>query len=73
VGIQAPTEAKFSLIIYEAVIKQDDNVLRFIFLCEIAGVSRFGYYAWIKEAPARRNRDNQDKADFALKLKKYCF
>lgn len=42
-GIQAPAEIKFALI-YEA-IKQDDNKLSISFLCEIAGVSRSGYYA----------------------------
>ena len=70
-GIQAPAEVKFALI-YEA-IKQDDNVLSISFLCEIAAVSRSGYYAWIKAAPARRNRDDQDKADFTLILEAYRF
>lgn len=70
-GIQAPAEVKFALI-YEAV-KQDDNKLSISFLCEIAGVSRSGYYAWVKAAPVRQNRDNQDKADFSLILDAYRF
>ncbi len=70
-GIQAPAEIKFALI-YEA-IKQDDNKLSISFLCEIAGVSRSGYYAWAKAARARRNRGDQDKADFALILEAYRF
>ena len=70
-GIQAPAEVKFALI-YEA-IKQDDNELSISFLCEIADVSRSGYYAWVKAAPARQNRDDQDKADFSLILEAYRF
>ena len=70
-GIQAPAEVKFALI-YEAV-KQDDNKLSISFLCEIAGVSRSGYYAWVKAAPVRQNRDDQDKADFSLILEAYRF
>ena len=70
-GIQASAEVKFALI-YE-VIKQDDNELSISFLCEIADVSRSGYYAWVKAAPARQNRDDQDKADFSLILEAYRF
>ena len=70
-GIQAPAEVKFALI-HEA-IKQDDNELSISFLCEIADVSRSGYYAWVKAAPARQNRDDQDKADFSLILEAYRF
>ncbi len=61
-GIQTPAEVKFALI-YEA-IQQDDNELSILSLCGIAGVSRSGYYAWIKAAPIRQRRDDQDRADF---------
>ena len=70
-GIQASAEVKFALI-YEA-IKQDDNELSISFLCEIANVSRSGYYAWVKAAPARQSRNDQDKADFFLILEAYRF
>ena len=70
-GIQAPAEVKFALI-YEAV-QRDNNELSISFMCEIAGVSRSGYYAWVKAAPARRSRDDRDKADFALILEAYRF
>ena len=62
-GIQAPAEVKYGLI-YEA-IKQDDNVLNISALCKIAGVSRSGFYAWIDAADTRKEREEQDLADFA--------
>lgn len=70
-GIQAPAEVKFALI-YEA-IQQDDNELSISSLCGIAGVSRSGYYAWIKAAPIRQRRDDRDRADFDLILDAYRF
>lgn len=70
-GIQAPAEIKFALI-YEA-IRNDGNVLSISYLCQIAGVSRSGFYAWMQAAPARKERDDRDKADFALVLDAYNF
>ena len=35
-------------------------------MCEIAGVSRSGYYAWIKAAPKRQDRDFKDAFDFQM-------
>ena len=70
-GIQAPAKVKFALI-YEA-IRCDDNVLSIAYLCDIAGVSRSGFYAWMAAAPARQERDDQDQADFILILEAYRF
>ena len=70
-GIQAPAEVKFALI-YEA-IRQDDNVLSISYMCQIAGVSRSGFYAWINAAPARKKRDDTDKADFEKVLEAFRF
>ena len=70
-GIQATAEIKYSLI-YEAV-RNDDNLLKISELCRIAGVSRSGYYAWIKAAPFRQKREETDAADFALILQAYKF
>jgi len=70
-GIQAPAKVKFALI-YEA-IHHDDNVLSISYLCDIAGVSRSGFYAWMAAAPARQERDDQDQADFTLILEAYRF
>lgn len=70
-GIQAPAEVKFALI-HEAV-QQDGNALSISYMCDIAGVSRSGYYAWIDAAPARQKRELHDKADFVLILEAYRF
>lgn len=43
-GIQAPAEVKFALI-HEAALREG-NLLKIGKLCEIAGVSRSGYYNW---------------------------
>ena len=40
-------------------------------LCEIAGVSRSGYYAWLKAAPIREQQEEQDRRDFDLILIAY--
>jgi len=42
-------------------------------LCEIAGVSRSGYYRWLNAEPVRQKRDERDKADFELILEAYKF
>ena len=57
-------------IIYE-IMSAKDNVLNVKELCRVAGVSRSGYYAWLKAESKRRERDNQDQKDFALILEAY--
>lgn len=70
-GIQAPAEVKFALI-REATLR-DNNLLKISVLCEIAGVSRSGYYNWISKEPVRKARDNSDQKDFELVLEAYRF
>lgn len=70
-GIQAPAEIKFALI-YEA-IQHDDNVLSISYMCQVAGVSRSGFYAWMAAAPTRKKREDHDQSDFALILEAYRF
>ena len=70
-GIQAPAEVKF-MIIHEAIHRYD-NVLSISALCRIAGVSRSGYYSWLKAAPYRQQREEKDNADFALVKEAYTF
>jgi transposase InsO family protein len=57
-------------IIREAV-QRDNNMLYIATLCEIAGVSRSGYYSWLTLEPERLLREEQDRQDFALILEAY--
>lgn len=59
-------------IIYET-LQKSGNRLSVLTLCELAGVSRSGYYAWIKAEPRRKARENADRKDFELILKAYKF
>lgn len=40
-------------------------------LCSVAGVSRSGYYAWLKAAPTRERGEEKDRRDFELVLSAY--
>mgnify|MGYP006065266697 FL=1 len=59
-------------IIHE-VLSQTDNRLSVTALCKIAGVSRSGYYNWVRSADTRAKREAQDRADFQLILDAYTF
>lgn len=60
---------KFSII--EQTLKEKGNCLNVSMLCEIAGVSRSGYYRWIKGAAKRAEREMRDRQDFELILSAY--
>ena len=57
-------------IIYNT-IQQSHNTMSVKTLGKMAGVSRSGYYAWIKAAPARKLKEQQDHDDFDLILTAY--
>ena len=40
-------------------------------MCSTAGVSRSGYYAWVKAAPVREAQEEQDRKDFDIILEAY--
>ena len=42
-------------------------------MCELSGVSRSGYYNWIKSKHLREYRELCDRADFALILEAYKY
>ena len=65
----AKPESKFQII--REMTSRDGNVLKVSSLCQIAGVSRSGYYNWLAQEPARKERELQDQADFALILGAY--
>ena len=70
-GIQAAPEVKFALI-REATL-QDNNLLKISKMCEIAAVSRSGYYNWCASEGKRKIREDTDKKDFDLILEAYRF
>ena len=52
-------------------VKDSTNRLSVKELCQTAGVSRSGYYAWLKAAPVREAAEEQDRKDFDLILEAY--
>lgn len=64
-------EEKFKLI--EELISRDNNELNISWLCEIAEVSRSGFYAYLGRGDERDIREKQDRDDFELILEAYSF
>ena len=60
---------KFGVI--NETLKGEDNLLNVSMLCEIAGVSRSGYYRWVKSESIREGREKKDREDFELVLRAY--
>lgn len=58
-------------IIYET-LNQKDNALSVAMLCDIAGVSRSGYYRWVNAEEKRNEKEEQDRADFGIILEAYA-
>ena len=57
-------------IIYQTV-QENNNELSVEMLCEMSGVSRSGYYAWVSALPDRMRREEEDRTDFKLILIAY--
>lgn len=57
--------------IIQETIRESTNPLSVKELCQIAGVSRSGYYAWLKAAPIREEQEQQDRRDFEKILTAY--
>ena len=49
------------------------NILTIKDMCEIAGVSRSGYYRWLNAEADREERENQDRRDFILIRNAYAY
>lgn len=60
---------KFEII--HETIQKSNNQLSVKMLCEIAGVSRSGYYNWVNAANKRIEKELQDRADFEVILAAY--
>ena len=70
-GIQAAPEVKFALI-REATLR-DGNLLKICTMCDIAGVSRSGYYNWCASEGSRKAREETDRKDFELITEAYRY
>ena len=64
------TEKNKFEIIHE-VVSKENNMLNISMLCDIAGVSRSGYYRWVNAAEHREKQELKDRADFEIILKAY--
>ena len=60
---------KFEVI--QKTMDEADNQLSVSMLCEIAGVSRSGYYRWVNAADVRKEREKKDREDFEMILRAY--
>lgn len=60
---------KFEII--HDVVSKENNMLNISMLCDIAGVSRSGYYRWVNAAEHREKQELNDRADFEIILKAY--
>lgn len=63
------TSYKYKLI--HNTLRVSPGVFNISALCELAGVSRSGYYAWIKASPVHEAREAQDRDDFEIILTIY--
>ncbi len=68
-GIKASSKVKFALI--QEALMRSGNLLNVSMMCEIAGVSRSGYYAWRAGEDRRQIREERDRRDFELILEAY--
>jgi len=59
-------EPKYQVI--RDALAHENNMLSITLMCELADVSRSGYYKWLDEAPEREAREAQDRKDFELIL-----
>ena len=66
-------ESSFKFSVIRDTITENGNILTVTELCEIADVSRSGYYAWLASEQKRNAREAQDEADFRQILEAYRF
>ena len=69
--MKIPAHAKYQ-IIYDTMQK-NNNLLNVAAMCEIAGVSRSGYYHYLSTEDQRMERAERDRQDFLLILKAYQY
>jgi transposase InsO family protein len=57
--------------VIQDTMEANDNLLNVRMLCDIARVSRSGYYRWLKAKDIREAKESQDREDFELILQAY--
>lgn len=62
--MKIPAHAKYQ-IIYDT-LQKNDNLLNVAAMCEIAGVSRSGYYHYLSTEDQRMEREERDRQDFTV-------
>ena len=66
-----PASAKYSII--QEMALRDNNLLNIVWLCDAAGVSRSGYYHYIKTEELRQRREEHDRHDFLIIVEAFKF
>lgn len=66
-----PANEKYAII--QEMTMRDDNLLNISWLCEAAGVSRSGYYSYLKNEPKRKSQEEEDRKDFLMIVEAYQF
>jgi len=64
-----PASAKYEII--QKTIEKEENLLNISWLCEAAGVSRSGYYHYLKTEDERAQREAKDFEDYQTILGSY--
>ena len=64
-------EVRYRII--NETISRDDNLLTISYLCQIAGVSRSGFYYWRSHHSERTAAEEADRRDFDLIVVAYNF
>jgi transposase InsO family protein len=67
--MKSSPSSKFEIV--HEMVNREGNLMNVKQLCEIAGVSRSGYYSWLKAEPVRIEREVRDRLDFEEILKAY--
>jgi transposase InsO family protein len=69
--LNSDPSVKYEII--REMTSRDDNLLNIAMLCKTAGVSRSGYYYWLRADKSRMAREESDKKDFELILEAYKY
>jgi len=64
-------DASYKFEVIHDVLRLENNLLSVTMLCDIAGVSRSGYYRWVNAEEKRTEMELQDRADFEMILQAY--